>query len=56
LEFHFLGPVARFETAEGYREMARQAGQAVTRFQVRCQFADGNTVCSIVTGRWRCRA
>ena len=47
-DFRFLGPVAGFETAEGYREMARQAGQAVTSFEVRRQFVDGNTVCSIV--------
>lgn len=46
--FRFLGPVASFETADGYREMARQAGQAVTSFEVRRQFVDGNTVCSIV--------
>jgi SnoaL-like domain len=47
-DFRFLGPVASFDTAEGYREMARQAGQAVTSFEVRRQFVDGNTVCSIV--------
>src|SRR5262245_32251644 len=47
-DFRFLGPVASFDTAEGYREMARQAGQAVTSFSVRRQFVDGNTVCSIV--------
>ena len=47
-DFRFLGPVASFETAEGYREMALQAGQAVTSFEVRRQFVDGNTVCSIV--------
>jgi hypothetical protein len=46
--FHFQGPVASFESAEGYREMARQAGQAVTKFEVRRQFVDGTTVCSIV--------
>jgi hypothetical protein len=28
-DFRFLGPVATFETAEAYREMARQAGQAM---------------------------
>ena len=28
--------------------MAREAGQAVTSFEVRRQFVDGNTVCSIV--------
>ena len=47
-DFEFLGPVASFDTAEGYRAMAREAGQAVTRFDVRRQFVDGNTVCSIV--------
>ena len=47
-DFRFLGPVASFDTAEGYREMAGQAGQAVTSFEVRRQFVDGNTVCSIV--------
>ena len=46
--FSFEGPVASFETAEGFREMAGQAGQAVTSFEVRRQFVDGNTVCSIV--------
>ena len=34
-DFRFVGPVASFDTAEGYREMARQAGQAVTRFEIR---------------------
>ena len=47
-DFRFLGPVASFETAAGFREMAGQAGQAVTSFEVRRQFVDGNTVCSIV--------
>jgi hypothetical protein len=47
-DFRFIGPVASFETAAGYREMARQAGQAVTRFEVRRQFVDGDTVCSII--------
>jgi SnoaL-like domain len=47
-DFHFVGPVASFETAAGYREMAGLAGQAVTSFEVRRQFVDGNTVCSIV--------
>ena len=46
--FEFSGPVARFDTAEGNRAMARQAGAAVTSFAVRRQFVDGNTVCSIV--------
>jgi ketosteroid isomerase-like protein len=47
-DFRFTGPVASFETADGYRAMAREAGAAVTQFAVRRQFADGNTVCSIV--------
>jgi hypothetical protein len=45
-DFHFTGPVASFHDAEGYRAMARDAGQAVTSFDVRRQFVDGNTVCS----------
>ena len=44
----FLGPVASFDSADGYRAMARQAGAAVTSFRVRHQFTDANLVCSIV--------
>ena len=47
-DFQFTGPVASFDSAEGYRAMAGEAGQAVTSFHVRCQFVDGNTVCSII--------
>jgi hypothetical protein len=47
-DFTFIGPVASFDSAEGYREMAQQAGQAVTTFEVRRQFVDGNAVCSII--------
>jgi hypothetical protein len=47
-EFRFIGPAASFESADDYREMARRAGQAVTSFEVRRQFVDGNTVCSII--------
>ena len=47
-DFEFTGPVASFSNADGYRAMAREAGQAVTSFRVRRQFVDGNTVCSIV--------
>lgn len=47
-DFVFKGPVASFDSAEGYRAMARQAGPMVTKFNVRRQFVDGNTVCSIV--------
>jgi ketosteroid isomerase-like protein len=47
-DFEFTGPIASFDNAEGYRAMAREAGQAVTSFDVRRQFVDGNAVCSIV--------
>jgi len=47
-DFRFTGPVASFDDAESYRAMAREAGAAVTSFAVRRQFADGDTVCSIV--------
>ena len=47
-DFAFTGPVASFETAEGYRQMAAQAGPMVTSFTVRRQFIDGDTVCSII--------
>jgi hypothetical protein len=47
-DFRFSGPVASFDSAEGYRGMAREAGHAVTSFNVRKQFVDGNTVCSII--------
>ena len=46
--FAFTGPVASFDDAEGFRAMAREAGRAVTSFSVRRQFADGDTVCSII--------
>jgi hypothetical protein len=29
-DFRFIGPMASFQTAEGYRAMAREAGQAIT--------------------------
>ena len=47
-DFTFTGPVASFDSADGYREMAAQAGQTVTSFEVRRQFIDGATVCSII--------
>lgn len=47
-DFEFIGPVASFDSAEGYRAMAQEAGKAVTNFNVRRQFAGGNTVCSII--------
>jgi ketosteroid isomerase-like protein len=47
-DFEFTGPVASFDTAKGFRAMAREAGEAVTSFEVRRQFVDGDTVCSII--------
>jgi len=47
-DFEFTGPVASFDTADGYRAMAREAGRAVTGFVVRRQFVDGDSVCSII--------
>jgi ketosteroid isomerase-like protein len=47
-DFSFTGPVASFDNADGYRQMSAEAGKAVTSFEVRRQFADGNTVCSII--------
>jgi hypothetical protein len=44
----FRGPVASFDSAEGYRAMVRQAGAAVTSFRVRYQVSDGDRVCSVV--------
>ena len=47
-DFAFTGPVASFDTAEGFRQMAAQAGPMVTRFAVRRQFTEGDSVCSII--------
>jgi hypothetical protein len=47
-DFQFIGPVASFDTAEGYRAMASEAGKAITAFSVRRQFVDGDQVCSII--------
>src|SRR5215207_759017 len=47
-DFKFTGPVASFDSPEGYRAMAREAGQAVTNFEIRRQFVNGGTVCSII--------
>jgi hypothetical protein len=47
-DFTFRGPVADFDDAAGYRQMAAQAGAAVRGFRVRHQFTDGDLVCSVV--------
>jgi hypothetical protein len=46
--FAFTGPVASFDSADGYRAMAAEAGRTVTSFEVRRQFVDGDVVCSII--------
>src|SRR5215218_4102140 len=40
----FRGPVASFDSAEGYRAMARQAGAAVTSFRVRYHLSAGEVL------------
>ncbi len=47
-DFSFTGPIASFDTAAGFRQMAAQAGAAVREFRVRHQFTDGDLVCSVV--------
>jgi len=47
-DFTFRGPVASFDSAAGYRQMAAQAGAAVRSLRVRHQFTDGDLVCSVV--------
>ncbi len=44
----FIGPVASFDNADGFRAMAREAGAGIRSFQVRQQFSDGDLVCSII--------
>jgi hypothetical protein len=46
--FSFRGPVASFDDAAGYRQMAAQAGAAVRSFRVRHQFTSGDLVCTVV--------
>ncbi len=47
-DFRFTGPVGSFDSADGFRAMAATAGPLVSRFVVRRQFVDGETVCSII--------
>jgi len=47
-DFTFRGPVANFDDADGFRQMAAQAGAAVRSFRVRHQFSDGDLVCTVV--------
>jgi uncharacterized protein (TIGR03086 family) len=47
-DFVFTGPVASFDTAEGFRAMAKQAGAAVRAFRIRHQFVAADVVCSVI--------
>src|SRR5258707_4582667 len=47
-DFEFIGPVASFDTAEGYRAMAAEAGQAGASFAVRPEVFCGENGWSIV--------
>ncbi len=47
-DFVFTGPVASFDNAEAFRAMAREAGAAVRRFEVRHQFTEADLVCSVI--------
>lgn len=44
----FKGPIASFTDSGGFKEMAANAGVAVTAFTVRRQFTDGQVACSII--------
>ena len=46
--FRFTGPIASFDSATGFREMAARAGPMVRSFRVRHQFRDGDLVVSII--------
>jgi hypothetical protein len=53
-DFEFTGPLASFDSAEGYRAMARDADPAVTSFVVTA--GSSSTVRASArssTGRWR---
>ncbi len=50
-DFTFRGPVASFDSADGFCAMAKQVGAAVREFTVRRQFGEGDVVCSIID--WR---
>ncbi len=52
-DFAFNGPVANFDSADGYRAMATEAGAAVTSFEVRRQLSTATSCARSSTGRWR---
>lgn len=54
-DFRFVGPIASFDSAEGFRAMARQAGRRSppSRSATSSSTATGSARSS--TGRWSCR-
>ena len=50
-DFEFTGPMASFDTAEGFRQMAAQAGPMVTRFTVRASSSTVTRCARSSTGR-----
>jgi hypothetical protein len=52
-DFAFSGPVASFDSAAGFRAMARQAGAMVRNFRVRHSSSTAAWSARSWTGRWR---
>ena len=46
--FVFQSPVAHIEGADAYRDVARTAGDAITKFDIRYLFVDGPVACAIL--------
>jgi hypothetical protein len=46
--FVFHSPVAHIEGADAYRHMAREAGNAITKFDIRYLFVDGPMACAVL--------
>ena len=55
-DFEFTGPVASFDSADGYRAMAREAGAAVTSFRCAASSSTATPSARSSIGRWRCPA
>jgi hypothetical protein len=46
--FVFQSPVAHIEGADEYRQVAREAGPAISKFDVRHLFFEGSIACAIL--------
>ena len=55
-DFKFRGPVADFNDAEGYRAMAREAGESSPRSPCGSSSPMATRSARSSTGRWRCRS